>query len=199
MDTVEFTSARIFGSARRRRTSRSWPRSCSRTSSTPPRPRPAGRRPGVGSAGAQRPDPSEIDRYRGREIATTGDGFLAVFDGAARAVRVPRPMIDRRPARSGSRSGPASTRARSAVAGGERARLAVHAAARVAALGGSRARSWSAGRPGDLLDGSGLTLEDRGASRAQGPLPGLRRATCSSGPESATGRAPARRPSISRA
>src|SRR5262249_6347934 len=28
-----------------------------------------------------------IDRFRGREIATTGDGFLAIFDGAARAVR----------------------------------------------------------------------------------------------------------------
>src|SRR5690606_22704672 len=28
-----------------------------------------------------------IDRFCGREIATTGDGFLAIFDGAARAVR----------------------------------------------------------------------------------------------------------------
>jgi class 3 adenylate cyclase len=29
----------------------------------------------------------EINRFRGREIQTTGDGFLAVFDGPARAVR----------------------------------------------------------------------------------------------------------------
>ena len=29
----------------------------------------------------------QLDRYRGREIETTGDGFLAVFDGAARAIR----------------------------------------------------------------------------------------------------------------
>jgi class 3 adenylate cyclase len=28
-----------------------------------------------------------LDRYRGREITTTGDGFLAIFDGAARAIR----------------------------------------------------------------------------------------------------------------
>ena len=29
----------------------------------------------------------ELNRFRGREIQTTGDGFLAVFDGPARAVR----------------------------------------------------------------------------------------------------------------
>jgi len=29
----------------------------------------------------------QIDRFRGREVKTTGDGFLAVFDGAVRAVR----------------------------------------------------------------------------------------------------------------
>jgi len=28
-----------------------------------------------------------LDRFRGREIASTGDGFLALFDGAAKAVR----------------------------------------------------------------------------------------------------------------
>ena len=30
---------------------------------------------------------NQLDRYRGREVTTTGDGFLAVFDGAARAIR----------------------------------------------------------------------------------------------------------------
>ncbi|MFZ0659874.1 MAG: hypothetical protein WAM05_14205, partial [Candidatus Binataceae bacterium] len=29
----------------------------------------------------------ELNRFRGREIHTTGDGFLALFDGPARAVR----------------------------------------------------------------------------------------------------------------
>jgi class 3 adenylate cyclase len=28
-----------------------------------------------------------LERFRGREVETTGDGFLAVFDGPARAVR----------------------------------------------------------------------------------------------------------------
>ena len=37
---------------------------------------------------------SELDRFRGREIVTTGDGFLALFDGAARAVRCAAAMID---------------------------------------------------------------------------------------------------------
>jgi class 3 adenylate cyclase len=30
---------------------------------------------------------NQLDRYRGREVTTTGDGFLAAFDGAARAIR----------------------------------------------------------------------------------------------------------------
>lgn len=30
---------------------------------------------------------TQLDRFRGREIVTTGDGFLAIFDGAARAIR----------------------------------------------------------------------------------------------------------------
>ena len=29
----------------------------------------------------------QLDRFRGREIKTTGDGFLAIFDGPARAIR----------------------------------------------------------------------------------------------------------------
>ena len=37
---------------------------------------------------------SELDRFRGREIVTTGDGFLALFDGAARAVRCAAAMTD---------------------------------------------------------------------------------------------------------
>jgi class 3 adenylate cyclase len=27
-----------------------------------------------------------LDRFRGREVATTGDGFVAIFDGAERAI-----------------------------------------------------------------------------------------------------------------
>ena len=34
-----------------------------------------------------------LDRYRGREVGTTGDGFLALFDGAARATKCASAMI----------------------------------------------------------------------------------------------------------
>ena len=35
----------------------------------------------------------ELNAFRGREVATTGDGFLAVFDGAKRAVRCGTAMV----------------------------------------------------------------------------------------------------------
>ena len=34
---------------------------------------------------------AELERYRGREVDTAWDGFLAVFDGPARAIRAARP------------------------------------------------------------------------------------------------------------
>ena len=37
-----------------------------------------------------------INAYRGREVATTGDGFLVMFDGATRAVRCGAPWSARR-------------------------------------------------------------------------------------------------------
>jgi hypothetical protein len=37
---------------------------------------------------------SELDRHRGREVVTTGDGFLVVFDGPARAVKCASLMIE---------------------------------------------------------------------------------------------------------
>lgn len=36
-----------------------------------------------------------LDRFRGREVATTGDGFLAVFDGAGRAIEAAVAIRDR--------------------------------------------------------------------------------------------------------
>ena len=35
----------------------------------------------------------EIERYRGHEVKTMGDGFLATFDGPARAIRCARSMV----------------------------------------------------------------------------------------------------------
>jgi class 3 adenylate cyclase len=107
-----------------------------------------------------------IDSYRGREIGTTGDGFLALFDSAGRAVRCAAAIG---PAvadlgievRAGLHTGEL------AVVGGQARGLAVHAAARVAALAGP-GEVLVSGTTRDLLDGSGLVLEDRGAHELKG-------------------------------
>ena len=108
----------------------------------------------------------ELNVFRGREVATTGDGFLAVFDGATRAVRCGVAM-----ARSAERLGIAI---RVGVHTGEvefvgpAARgLAVHAAARVMSYAGAGEVVVSSTTK-DLLDGSGLVLEDAGAHELKG-------------------------------
>ena len=54
-----------------------------------------------------------LARHRGREIKSVGDGFLAMFDGPARAIRAARSIVSERHRRSGSRSAPACTPASS--------------------------------------------------------------------------------------
>ncbi|MFI5225612.1 MAG: adenylate/guanylate cyclase domain-containing protein [Candidatus Limnocylindrales bacterium] len=109
---------------------------------------------------------AELDRYRGREIVTTGDGFLAVFDGAARAVRAADAMtravrdlaIE---IRAGLHTGEVE------LDGGQARGVAVHAAARVAALAGP-GDVLVTGTTRDLLDGSGLQFESRGTAELKG-------------------------------
>ena len=74
----------------------------------------------------------QLDRYRGREIATTGDGFLAVFDGAARAIHAARAIREGARAlelqiRSGVHTGEVE------IVGDDVRGVAVHEAARIAA------------------------------------------------------------------
>jgi class 3 adenylate cyclase len=102
---------------------------------------------------------------------TTGDGVLALFDSAARAVRCAAAMTDAvRPLgieiRAGLHTGEVN------LAGGNARGVAVHAAARVAALAGP-GEVLVSGTTRDLLDGSGLHLEDRGAHELKG-LEGVR-------------------------
>jgi class 3 adenylate cyclase len=107
-----------------------------------------------------------IDRFRGREIATLGDGFLALFDGAGKAVLAAAAMD---PAvadlgihvRTGVHTGEV------AIVGGQARGVAVHAAARVAALAGP-GEVLVSGMTHDLLDGSGLSFESRGAHELKG-------------------------------
>lgn len=113
----------------------------------------------------------ELDRHRGREVVTTGDGFLALFDGAARAVRCAALMTECvRPLgleiRAGLHTGEIT------LVGGNARGVAVHAAARIAAMAGP-GEVLVSGTTRDLLDGSGLRFTDRGLHELKG-LDGLR-------------------------
>jgi pimeloyl-ACP methyl ester carboxylesterase len=111
----------------------------------------------------------ELQKFRGREVNTAGDGFLATFDGPARAIRsacairdaVRTQGID---VRTGLHTGECE------LIGDDVGGIAVHIGARVA----------SVARPGevlvsstvkDLVAGSGIRFADRGAHALKG-LPG---------------------------
>jgi class 3 adenylate cyclase len=108
----------------------------------------------------------ELSRYRGREIKTLGDGFLATFDGPARAVRCASAIAEAVRAlglevRCGVHTGEIE------MNGEDIGGIAVHIAARIAALaeGGQVLVSRTVR---DLVAGSNLRLEDRGACTLKG-------------------------------
>ncbi len=114
----------------------------------------------------------QLNIFRGREVKTTGDGFLAVFDSATRAVRCGAAMaLAVRnigvPIRVGIHTGEVE------FVGTDARGLAVHAAARVMALAGPDEVLVS-GTTYDLLEGSGLSLEEAGTHEMKG-LPGARK------------------------
>ena len=113
----------------------------------------------------------EIDRYDGRLVKTTGDGVIALFDSAERAVRagaalgdVLKPLGIR--IRAGVNSGEVE------LASGDVRGVAVHAAARIMALA-SPDDVWVSATVRELVDGSGLEFEDCGRHELKG-LPGQR-------------------------
>jgi class 3 adenylate cyclase len=107
-----------------------------------------------------------ITRYGGRAIKSTGDGFLATFDGPARGIRCAQAATDAAAGlgiqiRAGLHTGECEVR------GDDIAGMAVHIAARVSALA----------EPGevlvsrtvrDLVAGSGIEFEDRGTHELKG-------------------------------
>jgi class 3 adenylate cyclase len=111
----------------------------------------------------------ELSRFEGKEVKTVGDGFLATFDGPARAIRCAEAIRSAvqglgMEVRAGIHTGECE------VMGDDVGGLAVHIAARVSALAG----------PGeilvsrtvrDLVVGSGLEFEDRGDHELKG-VPG---------------------------
>ena len=107
-----------------------------------------------------------IDRFRGREMASTGDGFLAIFDSASRATRAGA-LMDDVVADLGIRVRVGLHTSEVEFVGGQARGVGVHTAARVAALAGPGEVLLSS-TTRDLLDGSGLVLEPRGEHELKG-------------------------------
>ncbi len=104
--------------------------------------------------------------FRGREIDTAGDGFFAVFDGPARAIRCAEAVIDGArgmgiDVRAGVHTGECEVR------GDGYAGIAVHTGARIAALAGA-GEVLASRTVKDLIAGSGIDLEDHGVHELKG-------------------------------
>ena len=111
----------------------------------------------------------ELTRFRGREIDTAGDGFLAVFDGPARAIRCATSIVSAvrklgLDIRAGLHTGEVE------LANGHVRGIAVHIGARVAALANA-GEVFVSGTVKDLIAGSGIELIDRGTYEFRG-IPG---------------------------
>jgi class 3 adenylate cyclase len=109
---------------------------------------------------------AQIDRFGGREIRTTGDGFQVLFTGAARGVRCAAAMIEAL-AGSGIRIRAGLHTGEVELVAGVLHGIAVHTAARVSALAGPDEVLVSSVTR-DLLDGSGLVFEERGLHELKG-------------------------------
>jgi len=107
-----------------------------------------------------------LARYRGREISTAGDGFLATFDGPARAIRCASAIVDAVQTlgleiRAGLHTGEVE------LLGDDIRGIAVHIGARVGALAGPSEVLVSQ-TVKDLVAGSGLVFEDAGEHELKG-------------------------------
>jgi class 3 adenylate cyclase len=112
---------------------------------------------------------AQLSRFRGREVNTSGDGFLAMFDGPQRAIRCAMAIRDAVRAlgievRAGLHTGECEVR------GDDIGGIAVHIGARVSASAGPNDVLVSSTLR-DLVIGSGLEFEERGAHKLKG-VPG---------------------------
>jgi class 3 adenylate cyclase/pimeloyl-ACP methyl ester carboxylesterase len=108
----------------------------------------------------------ELQRFRGREVKTLGDGYLATFDGPARAIRCGHAIAEASRAsgldvRIGLHSG--EIEVMDEDVGG----IAVHIAARVGALADAGEVLVSS-TVKDLVAGSGIEFVDRGTQQLKG-------------------------------
>ena len=118
----------------------------------------------------------QLDRFRGREVSTTGDGFVALFDGAERAIRAAQEICRSAreigvEVRAGVHTGEVELEADN-VRG-----VGVHIAARIAALAGPGEvyASWATR---ELLAGLGNRLHRSRTPGAEGPLATTPRLPC---------------------
>jgi class 3 adenylate cyclase len=113
---------------------------------------------------------AELGRFAGEEIDTAGDGFLALFDGPARAVRCALSIVSALreldlDVRAGVHTGEVER-----PAGGSPRGIAVHTDARIAAAAAPGEVLVSATTT-DLVAGSGLEFEQRGTFELKGVGP----------------------------
>jgi class 3 adenylate cyclase/pimeloyl-ACP methyl ester carboxylesterase len=113
-----------------------------------------------------------LAQYHGAEVKTTGDGFLATFDGPSRAVMCAQAICAAvRPlgieVRAGCHTGEIEVLGEGSGAGADVGGVAVHIGARVAALAGPSEVLVSS-TVKDLVAGSGLVFEDRGERTLKG-------------------------------
>jgi pimeloyl-ACP methyl ester carboxylesterase/class 3 adenylate cyclase len=112
---------------------------------------------------------SELERHRGREVKTMGDGFLASFDGPARGIRCARRVADQVrglgiEVRAGLHTGECE------LIGDDIGGMAVNIGARIGALGHPNEVLVSS-TVKDLVVGSGISFTDRGVHELKG-VPG---------------------------
>jgi class 3 adenylate cyclase len=112
---------------------------------------------------------THLQRYRGTDVTTTGDGFLATFDGPARAVRCASEIVTAVRSlgieiRAGLHTGEVE------IQDGQIAGIAVHIAARVMALA-DKDRVLVSSTVKDLVVGSAISFADRGPHALRG-IPG---------------------------
>jgi pimeloyl-ACP methyl ester carboxylesterase len=112
---------------------------------------------------------SQLERFHGHEVKTMGDGFLAAFDGPARAIRCAQSITDKAAdmgleIRTGLHTGECMAR------GDDLAGVAVHIGARVGSLAGA-GEVLVTSTVRDLVTGSGVEFNDRGSHELKG-IPG---------------------------
>ena len=107
-----------------------------------------------------------LQRHRGNEVNTTGDGFVATFDGPARAIRCAKTLTETARGigfqiRAGVHTGECELR------GDDVGGIAVHVAARVMSEAGP-SEVLVSGTVKDLVAGSGIMFDDRGFHMLKG-------------------------------